>query len=124
MTQLGSRRLRTTARFAVAALLGLSALPALAEPADPFRAPVEGAPPKPRNATSSLGATAPSAAELREARTLAGAVFARPAAAKVAADKATAAVQADGPPLQPKPDWIPTEGVQLGGKGLEIKTPF
>lgn len=123
MTHVTSRRFRTTARFALAAMLGLSALPAFAQNTDPFSRPVEGAPPKPRTATSSLGATAPSPTELHDARTLATAVFARPAAAKAAADKVTAAAQANVPPPQPKSDWTP-EGVQLGGKGLEIKAPF
>jgi len=124
MTQHTQRRFQGAARMALAAMLALSALPALAQASDPFAKPVEGPPPKPRNATSSLGATAPSPAELHDARTLATAVFARPAAAKAAADKVTAAAEADLPPLQPKADWTSSEGVQLGGKGLQIKTPF
>lgn len=123
MTQLSARWFQTMARLALAAALGLCALPAFAQTTDPFTAPVEGAPPKPRTATSSLGATAPTPAELHDARTLATAVFARPGAAKAAADKATAAAAADVPPAPAKSDWTPT-GVQLGGKGLEIKAPF
>jgi hypothetical protein len=111
------------ARLALAAMLGMSALPAIAQSTDPFDHPVEGAPPKPRNATSSLQATAPTPTEVHDARSLATAVFSRPAAAKAAADKVTAAAQVDVPPLQPKPEWSP-DGVQVGGKGLQIKTPF
>lgn len=123
MTQLTSRRSGALARFTLAAMLAVSALPALAQTTDPFARTVEGAPPKPRNATSGLEATAPSPAELHDARALATAVFNRPAAAKAAADKVTAAAQVDVPPLQPKAEWSP-DGVQIGGKGLQIKTPF
>ena len=124
MTQHIPRRFQGAARWLLAGMLALWALPALAQSTDPFAKPVEGPPPKPRNATSSLGATAPSPAELHDARTLATAIFARPAAAKAAADKVTAAAEADLPPPEPKADWAPPEGIQLGGKGLQIKTPF
>jgi len=124
MTQSISRQFQPVARLALAAMLGLCALPAAAQSSDPFARPVEGPPPKPRTATSSLGATAPSPAELHHARVLATAVFARPAAAKAAADKVTAAAEAEAPAPEPKSDWTPTEGVQFGGKGLQFKTPF
>lgn len=105
--------------------LAMRALPAVAQPVDPFRPVTNQAPPKPKNATSDLDATALSPAEQRETRALASAVFAKPAAAARAGDKAVAAAQPDlAPTVQPKPEWSTRDGVQLGGKGLQIKSPF
>jgi hypothetical protein len=77
-------------------------------------------------ATSTLEATAPTAAETREAQALTAAIFAKPAAAARAADKVAAENQPDLAPaaVQPKPEWSAEEGLRPGGKGVEIKTPF
>jgi hypothetical protein len=76
--------------------------------------------------TSDLSATTPTLtpAERRETHTLAGAVFAKPAAKARAQEKVDAASQPDLSAVQPKPEWEAKSGLGAGGKGLEIKTPF
>ena len=124
MTQLTTGRLRIFAGLAVTAILAAYAPSSFAQP-DPFQPALDHAQPKPRAATSDLLASAPTPAEQRETRALAGAVFAKPAAAARAADKAVAATQPDlTPPVQPKPEWANKDAVQVTGKGLEIKSPF
>ncbi len=80
-------------------------------------------PPTPPKVTSTEAAQA-TAAEQRDARKLATAVFAKPAAAARAADKADAANQPDFNRIEPKPEWSAQSGPQISGKGVEIKTPF
>jgi hypothetical protein len=131
MTQLTSTRLRCAA-FAAAAIFLSGAAVAhaqdqqrAADDVEPWHAP-EHAPPAP-HATSSLDATKTTAATLtqqRETRTLATAVFAKPAAAQRAADKAAAAYEPPIAPAAPKPEWLTEDGVHFGGKGLELTTPF
>ena len=75
-------------------------------------------------ATSSLGATAPTAAETKEVKALTAAVFAKPAAAARAVDKATTDSQPDFAVTIPKPESPLPDGFRPGGKGVEIKTPF
>jgi len=74
--------------------------------------------------TSSITATAPTPAEQREARSLVTAIFAKPAAAQRAADKAAPQT----PPnleTSPKPEWTTSRnGLGLGGKGVQFKAPF
>ncbi len=107
----------------MAAILMVYTGPAIAQP-DPFQPTLERAPPKPR-ATSDLDATSPGPAEQREIRTLAGAVFAKPAAAARAGDRAVDAARPDhGQPVRRKPEWTNENGVRLSGKGLEFKSPF
>ena len=118
------------AAFAVAVMA--AAGPALAqqpsEQRDPdhvetWRSP-EPPPGKPRTATSSLSATAPTDAEQREARKLATAIFAAPAAGQRAADKAAPPSAANVPAAPPKPEWLAEDKVGPGGEGLQVKTPF
>jgi hypothetical protein len=83
--------------------------------------------PLPPHATSSLDATKTTAATLtqqRETRNLATAVFAKPAAAQRAGDKAAAAYAPPIAPAAPKPEWLAADGIHAGGKGLELSTPF
>jgi hypothetical protein len=136
MTQSTSGPIRKPARLATAALtaaiLAAHALPAFAQAssaqnspsqANTWRSP-DSAPVAPRKpVTSSLEATAPTPAEQREARTLAAALFARPAAAAAAADKAVPITEAEAAPLERKPEWD-NKGLQFGGKGLLFKSPF
>ncbi len=96
--------------------------PAAAQVVEPWRSP---APPSAGRAqvTSGVDATAPTAGEQRQARALATAIFAKPAAAARAADKAA-------PPtpglaaVQPKPEWSQKDGPQVGGDGLTVSRPF
>jgi hypothetical protein len=124
MAQLYSGWFRISVGLAAASILTIGALPAFAQ-TSPFEPRTDHAPPKPRNATSDLEATAPTAEEQRETRALASAVFAKPAAAARAADKAAPVTTPDlASPVQPKPEWSAKDGVQIGGKGLQIKSPF
>jgi hypothetical protein len=122
MTQLPTSPSRTPARLAVVALLASLALPAAAQ-IDTQR-PKDLELSSRQRVTSSLDATAPSPAEQREARALAAALFARPAAAARAADKAAPVTQADAVTVEPKSDWESKDGLQFGGKGLQFKSPF
>ena len=79
--------------------------------------------PPPARATSTAAATAPTATEYRDARQRATAVFAHPAAAREAVAKADEATLPVPPPPEAKPAWL-AEGLHVGGKGMEIKTPF
>jgi hypothetical protein len=127
MTQLTSR---LVSRLALAAVLGLAASSqafAQATPSDdpePWRNPSQGAPPAKPHATSSLEATKPTAADQRQSRALAAAVFSRPAAAHRAADKASAANTPPIPPTDPKPEWLGEQGVHFGGEGVQVSKPF
>jgi|SRR5579859_3285154 len=107
---------------AVAALIAIGPS-VLAEP-DRFQIPIDHIPPKPQQVTSDLDATAPTPAEQHETRALAAAIFAKPAAAARAADKATAASEPDLNVVQAKPEWAARDGVLIGGKGLAFKSPF
>ena len=117
--------------LAVAAAVMAAAAPALAQLGDPradervepWRNP-EPPPGKPRNATSSTSATEPTAAEQREARKLATAIFAAPAAGQRAADKVAPPSAAKVPPASPKAEWLAEEKVGPGGEGVQVKTPF
>ena len=92
------------------------------ERVEPWRGP-EPPPGKPRNATSSTSATEPTAAEQREARKLATAIFAAPSAGQRAADKAAPPAAAKVPPAQPKAEWLADEKLGPGGEGVQVKTP-
>jgi hypothetical protein len=124
------RRSRPLALALAGAVIAV-AVPALAQPGPDARlerqvGPWTPAPPadKPRNATSSAEATEPTAAEQREARKLATAIFAAPSAGQRAADKAAPPSAANVPPAQPKPEWLADDGVHHGGEGLQVKAPF
>jgi hypothetical protein len=80
--------------------------------------------PVPPKVTSTEAAQTATAAEQRDARKLATAVFAKPAAAARAAEKVDAANQPDLSKIEPKPEWSVPAGPQISGKGLQIKTPF
>ncbi len=117
--------------LALAVAVMAASAPALAQPnpevrpdsqVGPYRSPP--LPAKPRNVTSSAEATAPTATEQREARKLATAIFAAPAAGQRAADKAAPPSTADVPPAQPKPEWLVEDGVHAGGEVLQVKAPF
>jgi hypothetical protein len=117
--------------LALAVAVMAAAGPALAQSSPDARlerqvGPWTPAPPteKPHNATSSAEATEPTPAEQREARKLATAIFAAPAAGQRAADKAAPPSTANVPPAQPKPEWLAEDGVRPGGDGLQVKTPF
>jgi hypothetical protein len=127
MTKPSLRLIRTVTGLAMAAALAAGAGSVFAQ-VEPGHGPAEVPPlapaPKP-HATSSIEATAATPAEQRETRTLAAAVFARPAAAAKAAEKATEATQPDlAAQVQPKDDWTPTKPPLVGGRGLELKAPF
>ena len=114
---------------AIVLLLLVVAAPAAAQPQEePWRPPIDPSSQVTANrdrTTSGPAATAPSPAEQREARVLAGAVFAKPAAAERAADKAAPVVEPDLGQVQPKPEWTSQSGgVGIGGKGVQVKTPF
>jgi hypothetical protein len=81
-------------------------------------------PPTPPKATSSLEATAPTPTETQEVKALTAAVFAKPAAAAHAVEKATADSQPDYAVNLPKPESPLPDGFRPGGKGVEIKAPF
>ena len=119
---------RLLVRAAAFAALALSAVPAAAQQdAEPWRAPGPAVPDKPR-ATSDLSAatqTATTPAQQRDARVLATAVFAAPAAKAKAAQKLDDANHPELSAIPTKPEWTePPSGVGLGGKGVQIKTPF
>jgi hypothetical protein len=131
MTQLTSGLIRKSASLVpaalLAAILAAHALPAFAQvgasTANTWKSP-NAAPVPPRaQVTSSLDATDPTPAEQRQARALAAALFARPAAAAAAADKAVPVTQADATPVEPKPEWA-NKGLHFGGKGLLFNSPF
>jgi hypothetical protein len=110
------------------AALALSALPAAAQQeVEPWRAPTPAMNAKPK-ATSDLSATAQAAttpAQQREAKALTTAVFAKPAAKAKAAQKLDDANQPDLSAVQTKPEWTEDKsGLGVGGKGVQIKTPF
>ncbi|MGZ6013162.1 MAG: hypothetical protein ACXWK0_15070 [Caulobacteraceae bacterium] len=119
--------------FLLASAVALMAIagPALAqltdpradERAEPWRGP-EPPPGKPRTATSSTSATQPTEAEQRQARKLAQALFAAPAAGQRAADKAAPPSAAKVPPASPKAEWLAEDKVGPGGEGVQVKTPF
>jgi hypothetical protein len=95
--------------------------------ADPSHAPTPDGLAKSPLVTSDLSATTPVAtpAERRENHKLTAAVFGKPAAAAKAEEKVDAATQPDLSAVQPKPEWTEAKsGLGVGGKGLEIKTPF
>ena len=113
--------------------LGLAAAAALLVLGFPFAAIAQITPgvalsdqplPVPPKVTSTEAAQTPTTAEQRDARKLASAVFAKPAAVQRAAEKADAANQPDLNKVEPKPEWTAPTGPLIGGKGLEIKTPF
>lgn len=89
---------------------------------EPWRAPASE--PATTRATSSLEATQATESDQRQARTLATAIFARPAAAQRAGDKVDAAHKPPVPPAQPRAEWLSDEGLHFGGRGLELTTPF
>jgi hypothetical protein len=131
MTQSTSVRLRHAAFAAAAMLLSMGTIAHAQDQrrasvdVEPWHAPAQA--PIPPHATSSLDATTTTAATLtqqRETRTLATAVFAKPAAAQRAADKAAAAYEPPIAPAAPKAEWLAEDGVHFGGKGLELTTPF
>ena len=41
-----------------------------------------------------------------------------------AADKVAEANGPPIPPAEPKPEWVAKDGLQVGGKGMKITTPF
>src|SRR5258708_39033807 len=107
---------------ALAAALAV-ATPAAAQVFEPKRTPTDEGAPNRAHVTSDLDATKPSPSEQREARALAVAVFAKPAAAQRAADKVAEANGPPIPPAEPKPEWVAKDGLQVGGKGMKITTP-
>lgn len=107
---------------ALAALLFAGS--AAAQVVEPWRSPTSETAPNRAHVTSSEGAAQPSAAEQREARALAVAVFGKRAAAQKAADKVAAANTPAIPPAEPKPEWLAKDGLQAGGKGMKVTTPF
>jgi len=120
------RQRPSTARLALAAAVSLVlnfpiAVGAQVRPGLPLSDQPLPVPPK---VTSTEAAQTASAAEQRDARKLATAVFAEPAAAARAAEKVDAANQPDFNKVEPKPEWKATDGPRIGGKGMEIKTPF
>jgi len=80
-------------------------------------------------ATADAASAAQKQKDADTARELTVAAFSRRAAApppggpaaQIAADSAKAKVAA---PPEPKPEWLSKEGLQAGGKGVEIRTPF
>lgn len=126
----GSSRLRQVALMATVILLGAGAIAHAQivknnDDVEPWRTPSHDAPPP--HATSSLDATKTTAATLtqqRETRTLATAVFATPAAAQRAADKAAAAYEPPIAPAAPKAEWLNEDSVHFGGRFLELTAPF
>jgi hypothetical protein len=120
-------------QYRLSARLGLAAAAASLVLSFPFFAAAQLKPglplsdqplPVPPKATSTEAAQTATAAEQRDARKLAAAVFAESAAAARAADKVDAANQPDFNRVDPKPEWSAPTGPQIGGKGLQIKTPF
>jgi hypothetical protein len=125
-------RLRLVPSLALIALL--AAAPAVAQPpppnrAEPWRGPLDppGTQPSTNRArvSSGEGAAQPTAAEQRQARTLAAAVFATPAAAHQAADNTAPEATPDWAAAQPRAEWTDkTTGIVPGGRGMKITAPF
>jgi len=110
------------------AALAFSAWPAAAQE-ESYRAPKPEAAAVPPKATSDLTAatqTAQTPAQQRDAKALATAVFAKPAAKAKAAQKLEDANHPELATVQPKPEWTGEKGGTLGvgGKGVQVKTPF
>jgi hypothetical protein len=125
-------RLRLVPGLALIALL--AAAPSLAQPAplnraEPWRGPQDapGAQPSANRArvTSGESAAQPSAAEQREARTLAAAVFATRAAGQRAAENVAPEPAPDWAAAQPRAEWTDkATGIVPGGRGMKIIEPF
>jgi hypothetical protein len=132
MTQSMSVRFRQVAFAATAMLLSAASLAHAQDQrraddnVESWHAPAQ--PPAPPHVTSSLDATTTTASTLtqqRESRTLATAVFAKPAAAQRAANKAAEAYEPAIPPAAPKSEWLTEEGVHFSGKSLlKLSAPF
>lgn len=128
MIQSTPARLRRAIIAAAAIVVGAAAvaraqeLPRDADDVEPWRPAAHDS--LPRHATSSIDATKATAADQRETRTLATAIFAKPGAAQRAADKAAAALKPPIPPAEPKAEWLAEDSVRFGGKGLELTAPF
>jgi hypothetical protein len=124
------RRVILFALIVAAATLGAvsvaAQVPQSAMPTQPpgFRTPTDEAAPNRKPVTSGDSTAKPaSPAEQREAKALAVAVFAKPAAAKKAAEKVEDANAPAIAPAEPKPEWV-DKGLQVGGKGLQVTKPF
>jgi hypothetical protein len=74
--------------------------------------------------TSDAAATQPTAAEQREARALASAIFAKPGAAQRAAEKAAPETPPDYADLPAKPEWAGAGELKPGGRGVKVTQPF
>ena len=122
MVRHGLPRLVAVVTGAIALATSVSALAQTV--AEPWRSPSEQAAPDRTRVTSSEDASKASPNEQRLARDLAVAVFDKPAAAKRAADKATKANPIAITPADPKPEWLAKDGVQIGGGGMKVTTPF
>jgi hypothetical protein len=128
MTMSTAKPIRILARAVIRWGLTLAPWPAAAAQSEPpWRDPGLATPDKPR-ATSDLSAatqTATTPAQQRDAKALATAVFAKPAAKAKAAQKLDDANHPELAAIPTKPEWSgPPSGVGLGGKGVQIKTPF
>jgi hypothetical protein len=120
------------AQVAILAAFLLSASAAAAQPAtnraEPWRTPADQ--PGTRAAenrarvTSDTSATGPSPAEQKEARALAAAVFAKPAAAQRAVDKVAPEAAPEWAAVQPKAEWSDKGELVPGGRGVKVTTPF
>ena len=125
------RRIILFALIVAAATLGAvsvaaAQVPQSAMPTQPpgFRTPTDEAAPNRKPVTSGDATARPvSPAEQREAKALAVAVFAKPAAAKKAVEKVEDANAPAIAPAEPKPEWV-DKGLQVGGKGLQVTKPF
>jgi hypothetical protein len=116
---------RTAPLRIVAALAAvMAAAPAAAQVFEAHRTPTDEGAPNRTKVTSGPDAAKPSHSEQREARALAVAVFAKPAAAQRAAEKVAEASAPAIAPAEPKPEWVAKDGVQLGGKGMKVTAPF
>jgi hypothetical protein len=108
----------------LAAMASAVAAPVAAQVFTSQRTPTDAGAPNRAKVTSGPDAVKPSPSEQREARALAVAVFAKPAAAQRAAQKVAEANAPVIAPAEPKPEWVAKDGVQVGGKGMKITTPF
>jgi len=125
-------RLRLVSCLALVALLGAgpgrAQQPTGPSRAEPWRGPSDqpGTQPSDNRAriTSGEAATQPSAAELREARALAAAIFAKPAAAQRAADNTGPPPPPDWAAVQPRAEWTDKAEVAPGGRGMKLTAPF
>jgi hypothetical protein len=111
---------------AVAMTAGGPAAAQSAQPAQPpaHRTPIDEAPPNRSPVTSGERVAKPaSAADQREAKALATAVFGKPAAAHKAAKKAEVDTPLPVAPIEPKPEWA-DKGLRPGGKGVKATKPF